>query len=111
MTAKERLGIIERLRSERPWCYDENGQQFTYCPPGLADEAADEIERLRAALAEARREAMEKACRAVCHWCKVGKPLVEQPTSHWYHDLLEDGTAKCFASQIRLAWAEQTERR
>lgn len=42
--------LLERLRKERPWCYDNNDQSFEYVNPELADEAVDEIERLRSDL-------------------------------------------------------------
>ena len=39
--------IVNRLKTERPWAYDDNGQDFEYVEPKLADEAIVEIERLQ----------------------------------------------------------------
>lgn len=51
----EPTDIVDRLRTERPYCYDEAGQMFEYAPPILADKAADEIDRLRRKLDIARK--------------------------------------------------------
>lgn len=42
--------LVNRLKTERPWCYDEAGQQFVYVPQELGEAAAASIERLREAL-------------------------------------------------------------
>ncbi len=62
--------VVLALR-ERPWCYDESGQQFQYVEPEVADAAIAEIERLEAALAavdelrESRDEAIAQARDAI----------------------------------------------
>lgn len=44
-----RLNLTDLLSALRslPWCYDEGGQQFSYAPAELAEQAAKAIERLR----------------------------------------------------------------
>lgn len=74
--------IVERLRNAAYVMFNSGYQTRT-----LAKQAADEIERLRASLASARREALEEAAKALDAWgdiygdnaAKTVRNLMEKP--------------------------------
>ena len=84
MSAKERAErIVKWFQGEgHPW-YDEL------------------VEPIEAAIATARRQALEEACKAVCHWCELEMPVSQPGSTGSYWHPTPGTPAYCQAAPIR----------
>jgi len=97
MDWNKELAIAQRDVAEWPaWMRREAGLEETMLPSEIQHEVA-----------KARREQMERDCRAVCMLCAEECPPVERAGAWWHDDKRFVGPNRCTANAIRKAFEEQ----
>lgn len=107
--AEERLTVGRSVRNlfshALQWADEMEGEPLS--DEDLLEAFRTEIE---AARCQARREALEEACRAECKHCADGLPI-EKIHNEWRHRYAIGGTYPCLAYRIRaLLQPEETKR-